>query len=175
MPSSPMDEIGLKNLIKQVVHEYGKSAIALLVQTFSIGVIYSYLVSYFYLQYYVFPRSAVAIALLLVFWAFIRVLRLRSKLKNYEHPKLTEDQEFILSMHKDLPLGNGQCASTLLEGQGDVHHQEAQYHLDFLNNLKLIEIINHFDLEDDEPLYRLTELGRKYLYEKGILYKKWGA
>ncbi|MDP5138581.1 hypothetical protein ORJ04_21780, partial [Rheinheimera baltica] len=155
--------------------EYGKSVLALLVQTLSIGVIYSHLVSYFYLQHYIVPRSAVAIFVLLLIWGCIRVYRIKKKLKIYEFPKLTEDQEYILSMHKDLPLGNGQCASTLLEGQDDAHHQEAQYHLDILNNLKLIKIINRLDLEDDEPLYTLTELGRKYLYENGILYKKWGA
>lgn len=155
--------------------EYWKAALTLLVQTVSIGVIYNYLVSYFYLQSYVLPRSIVVITLLLAGWVCIRFFRLKKKLKNFEHPKLTEDQEYILSMHKDLPLGNGQSASTLLEGQNGVHPQEAQYHLDILHNLKLIKIINHADVElgEDEPLYSLTGLGRKYLYEKSILYKQW--
>jgi DNA-binding transcriptional ArsR family regulator len=165
----------LKDLIKQVVEEYWKSALALLVQTASISVIYEHLVAYFYLQHYTLPRSALAIILLIAVWGAIRFYRLKKKLQNYEFPKLSEDQEYILSMHKDLPLGNGQCASTLLDGQNDVHHQEAQYHLDILNNSELIEIINYSDLDEEEPLYRLTEKGRKYLYEKDILYKKWGA
>jgi len=159
------------------VDEYWKATVTLLVQAVSIGVIYNYLVSYFYLQSYVLPRSIVVISLLLACWFFIRFFRLKKKLKDFEHPKLTEDQEYILSMHKDLPLGNEQCASTLLEGQNGVHLQEAQYHLDVLHNLKLIEIINplEVDLGEDEPLYSLTDLGRKYLYENSILYKQWGA
>lgn len=165
----------MKALVTQILVEYWKSIVTLLVYTISVGVIYDFLVSYFYLQSYVLPRSLVVISLLLVAWASIRFYWLKQKLKHFEHPKLTEDQEYILSMHKDLPLGNGQCASTLIEGKNSLHPQEAQYHLDVLNNLKLIQIINPLDLEDNEPLYRLTELGRKYLYENRILYKEWDA
>jgi hypothetical protein len=167
----------LKGILKQIVDEYWKAAVALLVQTVSIGVIYNHLVSYFYLQSYVLPRSVVVISLLLAGWACIRFLQLKKKLKDFEHPKLTKDQEYILSMHKDLPLDNGQCASTLLEGQNGVHLQEAQYHLDGLHHLNLIKVINSLDAElgEDEPLYRLTDLGRRYLYENNILYKQWGA
>jgi DNA-binding transcriptional ArsR family regulator len=149
------------------------SALALLVQTISISVIYSLMVEYFYQKNFVLPRSAGVIVVLLAIWASIRVYRMYKKLKSYELPELTEDQEFILSMHKDLPLGHGQCASSLLEGQTEVHPQEAQYHLDVLKRNDLIEIINPLDLEDEEPLYRLTEFGRKYLYENSILNKSW--
>lgn len=113
--------------------------------------------------------------MLLVVWGGMRHYRLIKILKEYEHPKLTEDQEYILCMHKYLPLNHGQCASTLIEGQNGVHLQEAQYHLDILKNLNLVEVINEPDLDNDEPLYRLTEFGRKYLFEKNILYKQWGA
>lgn len=70
--------------------EYWKAAVALLVQTVSIGVIYNHLVSYFYLQSYVLPRSVVVISLLLAGWACIRFLQLKKKLKDFEHPKLTK-------------------------------------------------------------------------------------
>lgn len=165
----------MEKLLKGIIREYWKSALVILVQAVSIKVIYDWLVSFFYLQNFTIPRSIVVIFLLLVIWGFIRFRRLSIKLKSYQFPKLSEDQEYILSMHKDLPLGNGQCASTLLEGQDKAHLQEAQYHLDVLNDLKLIEIINPSDLDDEEPLYQLTKLGRKYLYENRILYKEWGA
>ncbi|QIL88799.1 hypothetical protein GNX18_02725 [Microbulbifer sp. SH-1] len=168
-----LSKIGV--LVKEVFDEYKKAAIALLVQLVSITVIFNWLVSYFYLKDYTLPRSLVVVSILLILWFGIIYRRTYRELKSYKHPKLTEDQEYILSMHKDLPLGNGQCASTLLGGQAEAHIQEAQYHLDVLNELNLIEIINRLDLDEEEPLYRLTKLGRKYLYENNVLYKQWGA
>jgi hypothetical protein len=158
-----------------LLEEYKSQIVALIVSTVSIPFIYESLASYVHLKNYVIPRFIVLIAVLLAALFTLRYVKLLTTLKNHELPELTEDQEFILSMHKDLPIGNGQCAPTLIEGQGDIHLQEAQYHLDRLNDLGFIEIINHYELDSTEALYQLTEHGRRYLYENNILYKKWGA
>ena len=87
----------------------------------------------------------------------------RSKLGVIE---IDNDAAYVLTALANLPNGNGHSAETLIEGQENVHLQEAQYHLDKLESAKLIE---HTDMYGDEKLYNLSISGRAFVVENGLL------
>lgn len=158
-------------IIVELFKEYQSQIIALVVGSVSVTVVYQWLVSIFYLKSFDIPRFVVAVLVLLMIWAGIRYKRLAEKLDSYERPKLTEEMEYVLWMHKDVSIGNGQCASTLIEGQDSLHIQHAQYCLDELYQKGFLRVINNPDPDEEERLYVLTEPGRRYLVETGLLYK----
>lgn len=164
-------QIKKMNMILELLNEYKKQLIAIVVSSISFTVVYEWLVSIFYLKSWSIPRAVVAIVILLIILGGVHFYQLWKKLKELKNPKLSENMEFVLWMHKDVPLGNGQCASTLIEGQDSVHIQEAQYCLDELFQMGYLRVINNPDPDEEERLYSLAEPGRRYLVETGLLYR----
>lgn len=159
------------NMILELVKEYKTQLITVIASSISLTVVYEWLVSIFYSKSWSIPRALIAIVMLLIIWGALRHYQLWKKLKSFESPKLSENMEYVLWMHKDIPLGNGQYASTLIEGQDSVHIQEAQYCLDELFQMGYLRVINNPDPDEDERLYSVAEPGRRYLVESGLLYR----
>ncbi|WNO11162.1 hypothetical protein [Teredinibacter sp. KSP-S5-2] len=158
-------------ILSELLNEYRIQIIALVAGSVSITAIYERLVSIFYLQYLEVPNAVVAILILLSVLGGFEIRRMSDRLRSYEHPKLTDNMEYVLWMHKDVPLGNGQCASTLIEDQDSLHYQDAQYCLDELFQMGFLRVINNPDPDEEERLYALAEPGRRYLVETGLLHK----